>query len=652
MQWARRSVRRLGPDPLGRSALALALVPFVMAAVRAVRTGWFPIGDSALLYIRAADTFTAHHPWLGSWTSASQSVGRDMNNPGAMYDWLLAPFAHFLPPGPGAAIGVAAINAVSVVGIARAARHVGGRSFERVMIAVSALLAWSMGSELLIDIWQAHALLLPFLLLLVLLVGVAGRRDRCLPWSVAVASLLVQTHISYAYVLVLLGVAVVVLRATAARRDGGDPPRRSLVYAAVVGVALWLPSVGEQLFGEGEGNLARLAKSAGGGDLTLGLGNALGAVAAVFVRPWWWLRPGFSSTVPSTPVEVHGAARSITLAGVPSPVAALLGIVALTGALVALAWWGRRRGQRVVATTAVLAALLPAFAVVCLSALTVGPAGLAAHHVRWIWPAAAFVHAGAAWCVWSLARDAVHSVLPQRVVPVAWLAAVATVVVASLPVVAHPEGPTADRAVNPVLEEVFAALGALEEVGPVRYDTDTLRVFEPYSSAVMMELQARGIEFRVSNEGMVRQLGNRRRASGDERVTVFQLEGIDALRYSGEACVLAVAMLLGPAERLDAERSGRALEALVADGVRIRSAAADTLSAEDRDVITRATAGEAAAVESLVYRGVLARALRAGAIEVEAAQGDELLTAATLVDRWVAGAFALLATLPPVDCPA
>jgi hypothetical protein len=651
IQWVRRPARWVGADPLGRSALALALVPFVVAAVRAVRTGWFPIGDSALLYIRAADTFTAHHPWLGSWTSASQSVGRDMNNPGAMYDWLLAPFAHLLPPGPGAAIGVAAINAVSVVGIACAARHVGGRSFERVMIAVSALLAWSMGSELLIDIWQAHALLLPFVLLLVLLVGVAGSRDRCLPWAAAVASLLVQTHISYAYVLVLLGVAVVALRVMAVRRDGGGSSRRSVVHAVAVTVVLWLPSVGEQLFGEGEGNLARLAKSAGGGDLTLGFGNALGAVAAVFVRPWWWLRPGFSSTVPSTPVEVHGAARSITLAGVPPPAAALVGIVALTAVLLALAWWGRRREQHMVATTAILAALLPSFAVVCLSALTVGPAGLAAHHVRWIWPAAAFVHAVAAWCVWSLVRGTVLRVVPHRVLSAAWLAAVATVVVASIPVVAHPEGPTADRAVNPVLEEAFAALDPLEGIGPVRYDTDTLRVFEPYSSAVMMELQARGIEFRVSNEGMVRQLGNRRRASGDERVTVFQLEGIDALRYSGDACVLAVAMLLDPVERLEAERSGRALEALVADGVGI-PAAADALSAEDRDVLTRAAVGEVAAVESLVYRGVLARALRAGAIEFEAAQEDEVLATAALVDRWVSGAFALLATLPPVDCPA
>jgi hypothetical protein len=350
-------------------------------------------------------------------------------------------------------------------------------------------------------------------------------------------------------------------------------------------------------------------------------------------------------------VEVHGAARSITLAGVPPPAAALVGIVALTAVLLALAWWGRRREQHMVATTAILAALLPSFAVVCLSALTVGPAGLAAHHVRWIWPAAAFVHAVAAWCVWSLVRGTVLRVVPHRVLSAAWLVAVATVVVASIPVVAHPEGPTADRAVNPVLEEAFAALDPLEGIGPVRYDTDTLRVFEPYSSAVMMELQARGIEFRVSNEGMVRQLGNRRRASGDERVTVFQLEGIDALRYSGDACVLAVAMLLDPVERLEAERSGRALEALVADGVGI-PAAADALSAEDRDVLTRAAVGEVAAVESLVYRGVLARALRAGAIEFEAAQEDEVLATAALVDRWVSGAFALLATLPPVDCPA
>ena len=646
----RLAVRLDAGDRASVAAVAVALVPFLVAAARAVRNGWFPIGDSALLYIRAADTFTVHHPWLGSWTSASQSVGRDMNNPGAMYDWLLSPFARLLPPGPGAAIGVATINALCVVGIAFAARHVGGRGFERVMVLVTALLAWSMGSELLIDIWQAHALLLPFVLLLVLLIGVAGRRDRCLPWAAAVASLLVQTHISYAYVLVLLALSVVVLRRTTPSPAVEPHGRRSFVVAAAVSVVLWLPSIGEQLFGAGEGNLTRLVKSAGGGDLTLGLRNALGAVAAVFVRPWWWLRPGFSTTVPSTPVATDDGIRSITLGGLPSPVVAGVMIVVLVVALVALARWCRQHGLHAAATGAAIAAVLPAAAVLCLAALTVGPAGLAAHHVRWIWPAAAFVHGVTVWCCWHVVRRVLPSIVPGRVAEPAWLVAVGVVASASLPVVAHPEGPTADRRVNPVLAEVFDALAPLDDVDPVLYDTDTLRVFEPYSSAVMMEMQARGIEFRVSNEGMVRQLGNRRRATGAEEVTVFQLEGIDALRYAGDACVLVSTDAVTPAERAEAEETGALLESLIAEGVTVLDGA-EALSEDDRTVLEDAASGDDAAVEALVYRGVLGRAVAANAVALDAARDVALADAAALVDRWVAGHFALLATPAPPACP-
>lgn len=637
-------------DGASTAAVGAALVPFVMAAVRAVRSGWFPIGDSALLYIRAADTFTRHHPWLGSWTSASQSVGRDMNNPGAMYDWLMAPFAHLLPPGPGAAIGVATINAICVVGIAVAARHVGGRAFERVMVLAAALLAWSMGSELLIDIWQAHALLLPFLLLLVLLVGVAVRRDRCAPWAVAAASLLVQTHISYAYVLVVLLVAVVAVRRAVPARGGEPFDRRRWVQAVAVAVVLWLPSIGEQLFGDGEGNLSRLARSAGGGDLTLGLRNALGAVAAVFVRPWWWLRPGFSTTVPSTPVEIVDGARSVTLGGLPSPLLATAMIGALTALLVMSAVWCRRRGLEVVAAGAMLAAVLPGAAVLCLSALTVGPAGLAAHHVRWIWPAAVFTHACLVWAGWQLVRERVLRTVPEGSGAVVWAGMVGVVAAASLPVVAHPEGPTADRAVNPLLAEVFAAMGPLEGVGPVVYDTDSLRVFEPYSSAVMMEMQARGVEFRVTNEGMVRQLGDGRRAAGDEAVTVFQLEGIDALRYSGDACVLVVTDSLTAAERAEAQEAGEVLEQLLSVGIRLTENA-ELLGDDDRAVVEAAAAGEVDAIDSLVYRGVLGRALAVGAIDVMGSQEDGLVGPAAAVDRWVAGTYSLLATLPPQGCP-
>ena len=86
--------------------IAMIILPILVAVVRALRRHWFPIGDNALLYIRVRDTFTAHHPLLGSWTSASLIVGEDMNNPGPLHDDLLSPFAHLLSPGPATAIGL------------------------------------------------------------------------------------------------------------------------------------------------------------------------------------------------------------------------------------------------------------------------------------------------------------------------------------------------------------------------------------------------------------------------------------------------------------------------------------------------------------------------------------------------------------------
>ena len=74
-----------GPPSHWRWALRLAvLLPIVVAVVRAVANDWFPVGDNALLAIRAADVGTRHHPLLGSWTSASLALGTDVNNPGPL----------------------------------------------------------------------------------------------------------------------------------------------------------------------------------------------------------------------------------------------------------------------------------------------------------------------------------------------------------------------------------------------------------------------------------------------------------------------------------------------------------------------------------------------------------------------------------------
>ena len=62
--------------------------------------------------------------------------------------------------GVGIAVGVATINACFVIATAWVGSRIGGWRTERWALLMCAALAWAMGSELLIDIWQPHALLL------------------------------------------------------------------------------------------------------------------------------------------------------------------------------------------------------------------------------------------------------------------------------------------------------------------------------------------------------------------------------------------------------------------------------------------------------------------------------------------------------------
>ena len=70
-----------------------------------------------------------------------------------------------------AELGVAVLNITAVVGASLAAKAIGGYELQCVIVLACSVLAWSMGSELLIDVWQPHALLLPFLALIVLALG-------------------------------------------------------------------------------------------------------------------------------------------------------------------------------------------------------------------------------------------------------------------------------------------------------------------------------------------------------------------------------------------------------------------------------------------------------------------------------------------------
>lgn len=549
-----------------RALVAITCLPVVTAVVRALRHHWFPIGDDALLFIRVADVGTTHHPWLGSWTSASLSVGEHMNNPGPIYQDLIAVFAKLWSPGPAAAIGVGAANILTICAIGWTAFRLGGDLLHRWAMLATAALAWTMGSELLFDLWQAHALLLPFLLLLLLLIGVADGATWCLPWSLVVISLLVQTHISYAYVLAIL-FPVALSRFVVLRRRRAHAPlaevlrRRSTMIWGGVLVLLWSQTVLEQLFGPGKGNLARLAGNAGGGDLQVGLRQAAGITAAVVALPPWWLRRGFSSSVPSTKVTGLPDQPRLEMAGLPSFAVAVLALAAVIAVLVVGYRVHRARSTHLVASACIVALAGAIGAVVAISRLTVGPVGFAAHHVRWVWPLAIAVHTVVA----AVAVEAVRTRRTLRESTLRGLLGAFTVVLAlaTIPFQAHAEGPVADRHAMLALRRIFPELGSLRGVQPVWYDVANLRPFEPYSTAIMMDLQARGIEFRVTEEGMIRQLGEGRRADGSEPARLFQLQGEEAIRYDGPACRIAMASDLPPeleAEALAAYERGERTE--------------------------------------------------------------------------------------------
>ena len=607
------------PAPRWRwGARVIVLLPIAVAVVRALATGWFPIGDNALLAIRAYDVGTSHHPWLGSWTSASLALGVNVNNPGPLYSDLAAPFmwtiGRLAGIGPATAIAVGTINAAFALATMLVANRIGGWRAERWMLLLVAALTWSMGSELLIDIWQPHALLLAFVCLLLLTTGVAGGDLRLLPWWLGVTSLIVQTHVAYVYVAAVLSLVVVAavwrsLRGRAAASGSGSAFSASLVAAGrsrtmrlgvgVLAIA-WLQPIVEQLFGPGEGNLQRLATNAGGGDLTVGSGPAVKIVAAVTALPPWWARPGWEDSVPSTPLTQGPDGPQLVFSGLPGAVPAALSLLALAGVLVALVALLRRPEQRNARMAAVVSLASLVTAVGGLTIQTVTLTGLGNHQVRWIFALSLFIHVSVAWGVSELVRA--HRPSLRSLEP-ALLGLAALLVVLAVPFHAHDLGPTADRAAAHTLERTFDDLTDFDPGGAVVYETDNVRVFEPNSAAVMMRLREIGVEFRFEGEVDVRQFGEGRRADGTEVARLRQFERADALLYRGDACTLSLRSGVSSADEAAADDLIAAAAADVSGG----AVSIDVAGLPDdvAGLVAAATEGDTDAAYRVAAQGLL-----------------------------------------------
>ena len=505
-----------------RSAAAVAIVaavtPFVVATARAVTGGWKPIGDNAFFALRARDVLTEHHPLLGTWTSASLSVGENVNNPGPLLFDLLAIPAK-VDAAAGLAVGVTLLNLASIAVVGALAWRRGGATVVGWAMAACAGLAWTMGSELLFDPWQPHALLFPFLAFVFAVWSMVDGDAVALPIAVGLASLVVQSHLSYAVLVPLLASVGVVGLALALRREG-TAVRRPIIAAAVVGLLCWAQPVIDQL--TGEGNLLTLATNAASGDDKIGPALGTQLVAWVLSVPPFWARSSF--------------ARALYVPGpdvMPARELAAASLVAVVVLVAAAAWYGRRRSSAVVALAGVLGAWLTT------AMLPVGTLGIVPHQFKWLWPIGIF---------------ATFAFVVSWIRGWPWAGAVVAVALAALTVPAWNarSGPSADAEAIPTARLLVERLD-LGAVEVVQFDPRGLRFAEPYSTVVLLELQRRGVEFRVDDEILARQVGASRRVHDDDGPLprLIEREGDAAFDPPTGAAVVALVRALSVEQKAE-----------------------------------------------------------------------------------------------------
>jgi hypothetical protein len=515
------------------ASVLVALAPVAVATTRAIYTGWIPTGDNALFAIRARDLFTyTHLPLLGTWSSASLNVGTQLNHPGPLYIDLLAVPARLVESGAGIAFAVGLVNSLCIFGVAVFAHRRGGALLGTLAMSAAAALSWTMGSELLFEPWNPHSALLPFLFFLVLVWSMTCGDLLALPFAAAVGSLVVQSHLSYALLVPLLGAwgvvgLVIGLRGERCRDPVAWPTRRNraLRFAAVGGVVLvvcWTQPLIEQFTSDGPGNLTRLADSTRSPHAkTIGYGLGTRVVATVVSLPPWWFRPSLKDAF-------------ILGWHAPSLGIALFSLGVLAAVLAWCAWGARRRRDRVsswaiaTAVVALLAGLLTAGQ---------GPVtvfgNVTTHTFGWLWPMGAFVFLA---LVAALARRFARGVRASaRSASLIAVFALATLGVAALNLPSADEGggPNSQEYAIPAAQDLARHMGSLEAQGPLLIDDLFKGAFaDPYGAAAIAELQLRGIPFVARDPGLVRQLGPGRRYHDRNAKAALLLRTGDATRQA------------------------------------------------------------------------------------------------------------------------
>ncbi|MDQ3738453.1 MAG: hypothetical protein M3337_04715 [Actinomycetota bacterium] len=595
------------PAAVARWAVVVPCVPIVVMMLRKFTGDWQPLGDAAYFSVRSRDVLTASHPWVGAWSSGSARLEESVNNLGPLQLDLLAPFTHLYGT-DGLVIGIGLMNVAAVVGVWAVARRLMGPLGVLAAVAMTALLQLSMGSRALVEARQQWALMLPMWCLLFLVWAVAAGRGWALPWLVFVASLIAQTHLTYAVASAPLCVAAVAGFAVVAWRTrnssaGGSGIVRPVSWSIGVAVLCWWQPLWDQFWGTGN------------------LGDVLGTDAPnvdryargarlftdVLGAPPFWLLDSIERFQPYEHLVGETAAWwRLAVLGLVAIAVALLGrstassdsrrtVAMLAPVLVVAGWW--------------------ASATIPLSAF-----GIAPQNYRWIWPVGAFI----TFAMISAVVDAVIGRTGSRRFVTEWSAGAlgALTVVATAPnlvtVYRDVDMRNDDRYVHVAEEltaELAASLATVELDRPVVLDRQRQYTFSRFGFAVMAELQAQGVEFLFDSEvDDAARFGEHRRISPSDATSYRRMYIVtgDMLNAPWDGVVLlADATGVTPAEDIERRRLDGVFVAALRDGTLTIDPGASTHVFGDALAEIR-TVADGGATDDLFRIARVARTLREG----------------------------------------
>jgi hypothetical protein len=258
--------------------LAICVAPVVMSGIDGAGRNWYPAGDWSVLELRTRDVGSSATPLLGPYSRFG------WNHPGPLLFWLFAvPYRLLGQSSSTMLLASALANAGAILGLGVFAWRRGRSPLVAGATIGLAILCTHLGPSFVRDPWNPSITVLPFALFVVLAWS-AWEGDRpAVPLLAFIGSLLVQSHVGFAALVVVLwaigGIGF-------CRRDRGW--QRTIIWSAALLAVCWLPVVVDQVVGTG--NLGDLAQYFRGGSTEgpAGWGAALGVVAREMggVSPW------------------------------------------------------------------------------------------------------------------------------------------------------------------------------------------------------------------------------------------------------------------------------------------------------------------------------------------------------------------------------